>query len=71
MCMMRQLISFSPKSNCYAIGVFKTFYEPLQKGNHIVLVNPMDMGNMGTIMRTMLGVWLSGLSYNSSSSRYL
>lgn len=45
----------SPKSNCYAIGVFKTFYEPLQKGNHIVLVNPMDMGNMGTIMRTMLG----------------
>lgn len=45
----------SPKSNCYAIGVFKAFYEPLQRGNHIVLVNPMDMGNMGTIMRTMLG----------------
>ena len=45
----------SPKSNCYAIGIFKTFHEPLHKGNHVVLVNPMDMGNMGTIMRTMLG----------------
>ena len=27
----------------------------LQEGNHVVLVNPGDMGNMGTIMRTMLG----------------
>ncbi|MFR7592457.1 MAG: TrmH family RNA methyltransferase [Longibaculum sp.] len=45
----------SPKSNCYAIGVFKTYSCDLQEGNHVVLVNPMDMGNMGTIMRTMLG----------------
>ena len=37
----------SPKSNCYAIGVFKTYSCDLQEGNHVVLVNPMDMGNMG------------------------
>lgn len=45
----------SPKSNCFAIGVFKKYNQPLQDYNHVVLVNPMDMGNMGTIMRTMLG----------------
>lgn len=45
----------SPKNNCYAIGVFKTYHDMLERENHVVLVNPMDMGNMGTIMRTMLG----------------
>ncbi|MCD8029192.1 MAG: TrmH family RNA methyltransferase [Erysipelotrichaceae bacterium] len=44
----------SPKHNCYAIGVFETYENTLCEGNHIVLVNPMDKGNMGTIMRTML-----------------
>lgn len=45
----------SPKNNCFAIGVFKKYSNEIQEGNHVVLVNPMDMGNMGTIMRTMLG----------------
>ena len=45
----------SPKNNCFAIGVFKKYSDQIQEGNHVVLVNPMDMGNMGTIMRTMLG----------------
>ena len=45
----------SPKSNCFAIGIFKKYEANVQEGNHVVLVNPMDMGNMGTIMRTMLG----------------
>ena len=45
----------SPKSNCFAIGVFKIYSDELMEGNHVVLVNPMDMGNIGTIMRTMLG----------------
>ena len=45
----------SPKSNCFAIGVFKKYKVEVKEGNHVVLVNPMDMGNMGTIMRTMLG----------------
>ena len=45
----------SPKNNCFAIGVFRVYQSDLENGNHVVLVNPMDMGNMGTIMRTMLG----------------
>ncbi len=45
----------SPKNNCFAIGIFKKYNSFLQEENHVVLVNPMDMGNMGTIMRTMLG----------------
>lgn len=45
----------SPKNNCFAIGVFKKYQSEIQDGHHVVLVNPMDMGNMGTIMRTMLG----------------
>ena len=45
----------SPKSNCFAVGIFKKYTTHVTEGNHVVLVNPMDMGNMGTIMRTMLG----------------
>lgn len=45
----------SPKSNCFAIGIFKKYKAEVEEGNHVVLVNPMDMGNMGTMMRTMLG----------------
>ncbi|MEG0275566.1 MAG: TrmH family RNA methyltransferase [Coprobacillus sp.] len=45
----------SPKNNCFAIGVFKKYVGELSDDNHVVLVNPMDMGNMGTMMRTMLG----------------
>lgn len=49
------IAKLSPKQNCYAIGVFSTYEEKLKEGNHVVLVNPMDMGNMGTMIRTMLG----------------
>ena len=45
----------SPKNNCFAIAVFKKYENFIVEGNHVVLVHPMDMGNMGTIMRTMLG----------------
>lgn len=45
----------SPKNNCFAIGVFDKYETMIEDENHIVLVNPMDMGNMGTIMRTMIG----------------
>ena len=41
--------------NTYAIGMFEKYDSSLdEKGNHIVLVNPSDMGNLGTICRTML-----------------
>lgn len=45
----------SDKENCFVVGVFKKFSGFNVDYKHIVLVNPSDAGNMGTIMRTMLG----------------
>ena len=45
----------SPKGNCFVIGEFKKTSHSLQKGSHIVLVNPSDAGNLGTILRTAVG----------------
>jgi TrmH family RNA methyltransferase len=46
----------SKKENCYVLGVFKK-YEPSinPKSNHLVLLNPSSTGNLGTIIRAMLG----------------
>ena len=46
----------SPKENCYIIGVFKKRNQTIDKNkSHIVLDNPSDMGNLGTIMRSCAG----------------
>lgn len=46
----------SQKENCYVIGEFRKFQGELDEGaSHIVLVNPSNAGNMGTIMRSALG----------------
>ncbi|MBP5216962.1 MAG: TrmH family RNA methyltransferase [Bacilli bacterium] len=46
----------SEKENCMAIGEFEKKEESLsEKENHIVLVNPSNLGNLGTIMRSMVG----------------
>lgn len=46
----------SKKGNCYALGIFKKEMVSLAKDeHHIVLVHPGDMGNLGTIIRTVLG----------------
>jgi RNA methyltransferase, TrmH family len=50
------------KENTYVIGIFKKYVSELEVGkNHIVLVNPSNMGNIGTIMRTMLGFGFTNL----------
>lgn len=42
----------SPKENCYVIGEFDKFDTKINgERNHIVLVNPSNSGNLGTIMR--------------------
>ncbi len=42
--------------NTYAVGVFKKYTGKLDLGsNHLVLVNPEDTGNLGTILRSSLG----------------
>ncbi len=53
----------APKENAYAIGVFKKYTRQLDsRANHVVLVNPSDMGNLGTIARTMSGFGVSDLA---------
>ena len=51
------------RGNTYAIGVFKKFHSELDPSqNHLVLVNPSSMGNLGTIMRSMLGFGIKDLA---------
>lgn len=45
----------SQKENCFVIGVIKKFKCELKQGNHVVLVNPSNAGNMGTIIRSCAG----------------
>lgn len=53
----------SDKENNYVVGVFSKYECNLNAGgSHIVLVNPSNMGNMGTIIRTLTGFGLSDLA---------
>lgn len=52
----------SQKENCYVAGVFKKYKCKLTDKSHIVLVNPGNMGNMGTIIRTLTGFGLNDLA---------
>jgi RNA methyltransferase, TrmH family len=43
------------KANAHVIGVFRKFTSVLNpKANHLVMVNPSDMGNLGNAMRSLL-----------------
>jgi len=54
--------TLSDKENCYMIGVFKKFEESINYNyNHIVLVNPSNMGNLGTIIRSSIGFGINNL----------
>ena len=52
----RVLERVSRKENCYAALVFNKFSDSLKPDtNHVVLHNISDSGNLGTILRTLLG----------------
>jgi TrmH family RNA methyltransferase len=58
----RLLARISPKENCYAAGVSAKYEDHLASDrDHVVLVNPGDMGNLGTIMRTLAGFGIRDL----------
>ena len=53
----------SQKENCYVIGEFRKFSGTLlPERSHIVLVNPSNAGNLGTIMRSALGFGLNQMA---------
>ena len=59
----RALARISGKENCYAAAVFSKFSDELMPGKpHVVLHRPGDSGNVGTIMRTALGLGLEDLA---------
>lgn len=46
----------SVKENVFVLGVFEKYKAPIMSSKpHVVLVNPSDAGNLGTILRTGLG----------------
>ena len=52
----RSINKVAVKENTYVMGVFKKYETELDReNNHLVLVEPRNMGNLGTIIRTMLG----------------
>ncbi len=52
----RVLQRLSQKDNCFAAAVFDKQRDELSgDARHLVLVNPMDKGNLGTMLRTALG----------------
>lgn len=53
----------SDKENCFVIGVVEKYESILSKNNsHLVLVNPSNMGNLGTIFRTALGMGIKDIA---------
>jgi len=59
----RSINRLSPRENVYAVGVLSKYHLPLDSlADHLVLVNPSGMGNLGTIIRTMLGFGLRDLA---------
>lgn len=53
----------SDKENVYIVGLFKKFEKKLASDKpHIVLVNPGNMGNLGTILRTAVGFGIKDIA---------
>ena len=50
------------KKNIYMAGVFEKFNSNIVEGNHLVLDNISDMGNLGTIIRTMVAFNIKDLA---------
>ena len=59
----KQFNRIGAKENCYVIGVFNKYECVLDADkSHVVLVNPSNMGNMGTIIRTLTGFGIENLA---------
>ena len=64
----RSIEKIAVKENTYVMGVFRKYDTELEEGNHLVLIEPRNMGNIGTIIRTMLGFSFKNLVLIGSSA---
>lgn len=56
------ILKLSKKENTYAVAKFHKFKSVLDKNSpHILLDKPSDLGNLGTIIRTMVGIGYNNL----------
>ncbi len=56
----------SDKENVFVVGIFEKYEETLDASkSQIVLVNPSNMGNMGTILRTAVGFGIHDIAFIS------
>lgn len=68
-CWNKALDRISQKEICYAAGEFEKYPGRLHAAlPHAVLVDPADMGNLGTILRTLLGFGIRDLAVVGSSA---
>ncbi len=59
----RHMEKLRDKENCMVIGVFRKYRCSLfHHADHVVLVNPGDMGNLGTIIRSCAGFGVTNLA---------
>lgn len=62
-CSDRLVERLRDKDNCIVIGVFRKYSCRLEhNADHVVLVNPGDMGNLGTIIRSCVGFGITDLA---------
>lgn len=65
----KTLNRISPKENCFAAAVFEKYDCRLGAGvNHLVLVNPADKGNLGTILRTATAFGIENIAIVSPAA---
>lgn len=51
----KQIATLSLKENIHTLAIFNKYQDKLDdEQNHLLLMNPADMGNLGTIMRSMV-----------------
>lgn len=68
-CWKRALERISQKEICYAAGEFEKYPGKLRENRpHVALVEPSDMGNLGTIERTLLGFGIRDLAIIGDSA---
>lgn len=59
----KMINKLSQKENCFVIGIFNKFRSSLDSTkDHVVLVNPSNMGNLGTIIRSSLGFGIKNIA---------
>lgn len=68
-CSDKALERISQKEICYAAGEFRKYPGRLRaEAPHVALVDPSDMGNLGTIERTLLGFGVKDLAIVGTSA---